>query len=193
MASEITTTVQTGNIKRLGTYVHGDIGWIDHGGALLVTCDEDPDNAWLEVVVPLQAYDSSMDPIWEVYRVDLDTDMLDWANLAEVSSCVGIPVEDLQASLAAEDPRERVGAICAIGEYYGFGELDPYHLNLDPKEVRERYPDEDPVFDCDHEADLQAAEIQVTNNDTLAIVVFTCKRCATKGELELDLDDIDWQ
>ena len=177
--SDITTTVQTGSIKRLGTYIHGDINWIDHGGALLVTCNEDPDNMWLEVVVPLQSYDSSMDPIWEIYRIPL-FHQFDWVDLPAVASCCGLDLDELKNGLQDPDPRKRTGYICAIGEYYGFGELDPDQLNLDPREVRERYPDEDPIFECKHDPDLTTVTTRIDPDEF--VIMFECKTCGSKGE-----------
>jgi len=192
MSNEITTTVMAGDKKCIGTYCYGDVDWIDHCGALLVTCDDDPDNPWLEVVQPLQAYNSSMDPIWEVYRIGLDPDYFDWADLPAVASCCGLDLGELKTGLQDPDPINRVGAICAIGEYYGFGELDPYHLTLNVPEVRERYPDEDPDFNCEHEPNVESAILDKDENGDL-VIVLVCKKCDGKGEFVPDLNDCDWE
>ena len=57
----------------------------------------------------------------------------------DVANCTGITSADLIAQFCSIDPLERARAFRAIGEYFGFGELDSYPLSLTPQEAANRY------------------------------------------------------
>ena len=52
---------------------------------------------------------------------------------------LGTSAQELRTALCAEDPLKRAWALCAVGDYYGFLELDSYPLVLRQHEVHSRY------------------------------------------------------
>jgi hypothetical protein len=60
-------------------------------------------------------------------------------DLARVASFIGSSLEELRADFCKDDPIARAWAYRAIGEYYGFVNLDSYPLSLTRDEAAARY------------------------------------------------------
>jgi len=135
----------------------GDVNPIDHGGYFVY---RDTTGVYAEEGEKLFVYEDS----WQIYRFPLDRLKMvqgylvplryspDWPeplfrydewfhkDLDRVASYVGQSVEELRNAFCSDDPIVRAGAYEAIGDYFGYENLDGYPLTFTSRnEVQARY------------------------------------------------------
>lgn len=154
----------------------GDVNFLEYGGRLVYFDDKEHEEPWMEVIEgPFHHEDERR---WIVYRFDLERLKLvehdgdqylvpaSWEptqrvpypviysawfgkDLPQIASCMGTSVQELCDNFCSKNIVSRAWAWCAIGDYYGFEELDSYPLPLGVHEAFSRYGLQD---ECDCEA-----------------------------------------
>ena len=132
----------------------GDVNPIDYGGCFVLVDTTGVYPPECEMLAPPE--DDERGAKWEVCRFVLENctyqngilsdnqfhpDHPAWfaKDLESLAKFAGMETSELVNQFISDDPIQRAQAWILVGEYWGFHELDHYHLELSKTEVSRRY------------------------------------------------------